>query len=76
MFDIQSDKINRGFIQIYATTYTIEVSTDTDTDTRRSYLRCVLKGQIFEMCIQKTASKEKRKQGFSFASEAVLILAN
>ncbi len=34
--------------------------------------RCVLKGQIFEMCIKKTASKEKRKQGFSFASEAVL----
>ncbi len=62
MFHIQSDKINRGFIQIYATTYKIEVSTDTDTGTHRSYLRCVLKGQIFEMCIKKTASKEKRKR--------------
>jgi hypothetical protein len=71
VFHIQSNEINRGFIQIYATTSKREVFTDTDTDTHRSYLRCVLKGQIFEMCIKKTASKEKRN-GFSFASEAVL----
>jgi hypothetical protein len=32
----------------------------------------VRQGKIFEMCIKKTASKEKRKPGFSFASEAVL----
>jgi hypothetical protein len=31
----------------------------------------VRQGQIFEMCITKTASKEKRKPGFSFAAEAV-----
>jgi len=29
-------------------------------------------GKIFEMCIKKTAAKEMRKPGFSFASEAVL----
>jgi len=32
----------------------------------------VRSGKIFEMCIKKTAAKEMRKPGFSFASEAVL----
>jgi hypothetical protein len=36
----------------------------------------VRQGKIFGMCIRKTAAKDTRKPGSSFASEAVLELKN